>query len=159
MASDKGEQMRERALRVIASCSDPAKLEQMIVNARRQGDDVVEEASRRRLYAVKPAAEPGTLEHDVWQSIYALEDTLKSERDRTTLLSRTRQSIARKGEADTVAGLVMKRIASDGFHMLLERKMPELTFEAVALRHPDRFDAAVLEAARARLEGAGTEQG
>lgn len=90
----------------------------------------------------------------VWQSVYALEDTLKAERGKTTLLSRTRQKITRDGELKTVSDLVTGK-ESAGFSMLIERDMPELTFEFVALRHAGRFSQIVLDAARKRLCDAG----
>lgn len=140
----------ERALRHIEHCDDANSLEQIMQNARERGATEVRDAAFRRLCAVKPSAEPGTLEHAVWQSIYALEEVLKDERKKTTLLARTRQKIGRDGEQKTVRDLVLKG-ASAGFDMLIERGMPDLTFEALALKFPSRFDADVLEAARARL--------
>jgi len=145
-----------RSLEYVAACMEPDKLRQIAVNAQRQGNEEVREAARRRLYEVLPAEEPGTLEYDVWQSIHALEDTLAQERGKTTRLSRTRQKIGRDKEAQTVADLILKR-ASDGFRMLVDRNLPELTFEAVALKHPERFDNQVLAAARARLQEIGYE--
>lgn len=139
-----------RALRIVAGSDDPAKLKQMVVNARRLGNAEVERAASLKLYSVLPSAEPGTLEHDVWRSIHALEDALSSERGRTTMLGRTRQKIARVGEQKTVADLILGH-ASDGYRMLIDRDMVDLTFEAVALRHPERFDADVLDGAIARL--------
>jgi hypothetical protein len=144
----------QRSLDYIASCADPEKLRQIAANAQRQGNEEVREVARLRLYEVLPAEKPGTLEHDVWRSIHALEDTLSDERDKTTRLARTRQKIKRDGEVRTAADLIMKR-ASDGFYMLIERNLPTLTFEAVALRHPDRFESAVLEAALVRLQEVG----
>lgn len=152
-----GPGMRERALAFIAVCFDPKKLEQMIENARNHGEAEVERAAMLRLYEVKPEAQPGTLEHDVWRSIYALEGALSGERERTTLLNRTRPKIKREGEAATVADLVTKKVASEGFHILLERGMPELTFEAVALRHPDRFVRRCAMRPHTRLRAAGID--
>jgi hypothetical protein len=40
---------------------------------------------------------------------------------------------------------------TDGFSMLLDRQMPQLTGEAIVLRHPEHFDDHVQAAARARL--------
>lgn len=144
----------QRSLEFIATCADPKKLRQIAVNADKQSNSAVREAARRRLYSVLPSEKPGTLEYDVWQSIHALEDTLSNEREKTTRLARTRQKIKRDGEVVTVADLILKR-ASDGFRMLVERNLPELTFEAVALNHPDRFQGHVLEAAAKRLRDSG----
>jgi hypothetical protein len=142
--------LSQRALEQIARCNDPEQLRRFADNAKKLGNGQVQEAALRKLYASRPSAQPGTLEYDVWQSIYALEDALTDERGRTTLLGRTRQKIARDGELIAVADLVRKP-ASDGYKMLIERGWPELTFEAVALKHPDRFSPEVLEAARKRL--------
>jgi hypothetical protein len=146
--------LTRRALERIAQCNDPKDLRRTADNAKSAGNDEVREAALRKLYAVSPAAEPGTLEHDVWQSIFALEGALSEERGKTTLLSRTRQKISRDGEATTVADLVMKP-PSEGYRMLIDRGWPELTFEAVALRHPEHFDHSVLNAASVRLAASG----
>jgi hypothetical protein len=139
-----------RAIALITDCSDPEKLKRMAANARRLGETDIERAASLKLYSVMSSAEPGTLEHDVWRSVYALEGALKDERGKTTMLGRTRQKIARDGEAKTVADLI-RGAASDGFRMLMERDMQAHTFEAVALRHRDRFEDDVLNAASARL--------
>jgi hypothetical protein len=53
--------------------------------------------------------------------------------------------------------LILGAKPSKGFFMLIERQMGNLTFEAVALSHPDRFDEPVLNAAAARLQSVGIE--
>jgi len=146
-----------RALALIAGCDDPDKLKRMAANARRLGEAEIERAASLKLYTVLPSAEPGTLEHDVWRSIHALEGTLKDERGRTTLLGRTRQKIARDGERRTVADLVRGK-ASDGFRMLMDRGMVDHTFEAVALRHQTLFEDEVISAAADRLRAAGADR-
>ncbi|MGE4432234.1 MAG: hypothetical protein AB7E05_16005 [Sphingobium sp.] len=143
-----------KALLFIEGCHDPAKLRQIATNAARQGNEIVEHAARLKLYASLPKEQPGTFEYDVWQSIYCLEDNLALERGKTIRLSRTRQKIARDGEHKAVADLIMGKQAA-GFDMLIERNMPDLTFEAVAIRHGHLFDAQVIESARKRLDSAG----
>ena len=46
---------------------------------------------------------------------------------------------------------------TDGFKMLLERGTPELTGEAIVLRHGNQFDSPVVSAVRARLGKAGAD--
>lgn len=43
--------------------------------------------------------------------------------------------------------------------MLLERQMPEMTGEAIVLRHPEHFDEAVRVAAESRLVAAKVDVG
>lgn len=144
----------ERMLQFVERCDDPKKLRQIAKNADGQGAEGVAKAARRKLYSILPAEEPGTVQHAVWQSIFALEDVLKQERGKTIMLSRTRQKIARQGEIQCIVDLVLGS-ASEGFRMLLERNLLDLSFEAVALQFPDKFDTPVLDAARARLSEAG----
>jgi hypothetical protein len=149
--------MIQKILDQIGRCSEPSLLKQWIKNAERQGDMRVERAARLRLYAVLPSATPGTLEYDVWQSIFALEDLESKKKGKTVRLQRTRNMIRDKKEAGTVAHLVTKKMASAGFQMLLDYDLPNLTFEALVLKHPAQFDEVVREAARLRLDGAGLD--
>ena len=145
------------AIARIETQDDPAKLRSQIDNARRQGSAAVERAAFLRLCLIQPEATPGTVEHDVWRSIHALEEMLREERGKTVRLSRTRQKIARDGEAKTVSDLTMKPEPSQGFVDLIEHRHPELTFEAVVLRHPKTFPADIQSAAKRRLQTAGLD--
>lgn len=143
----------ERILKTIESSTVPKAIRQIAENARKRGQLTVARAAELRLYEILPSEKPGSFEHDVWRSIHALEGTLTNERGKTTRLGRTRQKIARVGELATVTDLIVgTKKPSEGFTMLIERQMPELTFEAVALRHPEKFDQDALDAASKRLE-------
>lgn len=145
----------EKISAFIAKCDDPAQLKTMITNAKARGEDDIAIAAFRRLVLVSPSEQPGTVEHDMWQTIFAFEHLLKEERGKTTLLARTRQKITRVGVIATLRDWAAARQATDGFRMLLERGLPELTGEAIVLRHPKLFPRAAMDAARTRLIAAG----
>ena len=149
----------ERMLALIPKCDDPAKLQGWVNSARRQGNKAVEEAAFRRLIQILPKEAPGTVEHDLWRTIHAFEHVLTEERGKTTRLGRTRQKVARVGEVHTLKDWAIGAKNTEGFDMLIERGMPELTGEAIVLRHAARFDEAVVAAARQRLEAAGVNTG
>ena len=147
----------EKISAFIAKCVDPAQLKTMIANAKARGEDEIALAAFRRLVLVSPSETPGTVEHDMWQTIFAFEHLLKEERGKTTLLARTRQKINRVGVIETLKDWATAKQETEGFRMLLERGLPELTGEAIVLRPPRLFPRAAVNAARARLAAAGVD--
>ncbi len=143
--------MTDKILQRIEACDDPKLLRQWIKNGLAQRNDAVVRAARLRLYTVLPSAEPGTLQFDIWASIHALEDLESERRGKTVRLQRTRNLIGEVGERDCVERLLLKAAPSSGFEMLLEYGLPNLLFEAVALRHPSQFSDAALDSARRRM--------
>ena len=144
-----------KTIGIIAACSDPKRLRAFMANANREGAEDVRAAAFRRLVEVLPEAAPGSVEHDFWRTIHAFEQVLTEERGKTTRLSRTRQKIGRVGIMKTLADFALSKKPTPGFKMLLDRDMPELTGEAIVLRHANRFAEEVVAAARARLTAAG----
>ena len=148
---------RARILDQIEKCDDPAALRRFMKNAKQRGGNDVYNAAFQRLITVQPSAQVGTLAHDVWRTIYAFEELLKEERGKTIRLSRTRQKIQRDGEVKTVMDLTLKATPSDGFRMLKDRGILELSFEALVVARAEQFPSNVVDAARSRLETEGMD--
>jgi hypothetical protein len=132
------------------------KLRNWINNAEHEGVENVAEAARRRLIEVKSATNVDSssdpLVLDFWKSITALEFVLSGERGKTIRLSRTRQKISRVGVQKTLYDLALKPTPSEGYYLLHERNILDMSAEAVVIRFPDRFEEEILQAARTRLE-------
>ncbi len=141
----------------IESCDDEKLLRNWIENARKKGEADIEAAAFKRLIELLPKENPGTLEWDFWRTIHAFELTLTDENGRTTRLSRTRQKVHRVGIKQTLTDWALGRKETEGFSMLLERGMPELSGEAIILRHAAEFDQEVRDAAQLRLTNAGVD--
>ena len=156
-AFDPNKKGDEKILAYVTACDDADKLKSLIVNANKLGNAIVAEAAFRKLIALVPGEQPGSVEHDFWQTVNAFEQTLTQERGKTTRLSRTRQKVGKVGVVQTLSDWALNGHDTEGFRMLLDRGMPELTGEAIALRHPGSFEPPVLEAARQRLVGAGVD--
>lgn len=142
---------------LIAACTDIGKLQNWIRNAEREGAPEVADAARRRIIEVEGSSSKDSkndpLVLDFWKSIFALEFALSEERGKTTRLNRTRQKISRVGVLQTLSDLALQPTASEGYFLLRERGMLDMSAEAVVLRFPDRFSHDVLVAARRRLDG------
>jgi hypothetical protein len=146
-----------RILAFIAQCVDADKLRSLIKNARDRSESAVVDAAFRKLISLVPSERPGTVEHDFWQTIYAFEHLLTQEREKTTRLSRTRQKVARVGVMQTLRDWALSDKETHGFRMLLNLEMPELTGEAIVLKHSESFEPEIVAAARQRLSDAGVD--
>ena len=146
-----------KILASIAGSTDADQLRRFRENAQRMGVTAVADAAFRRLIEVIPEQAPESIEHDFWMTIHAFEEVLRDERKKTVRLSRTRQKIGRVGVKQTLIDFATSKAPTDGFNMLIERGLPELTGEALVLKHSESFDPGVQSSARQRLEDAGVD--
>lgn len=149
----------KKLFEIIRNETDPEKLRNWIRNARNQQEASIEQAAIDRLIEINALAnhddQANPLVLDFWKSITALEFALTDERGKTTRLTRTRQKIAKAGVRKTLEDLAMAAKASEGYFLLRDRGMLDMSAEAVVLRHSSLFDEAVVQAAKSRLEGVG----
>ncbi len=141
-----------KVIAIIETSEDADQLRQFMENAKRMEAPAVYEAAFRRLVEILPNEADEPIAQDFWRSIHALEQRLREERGKTVRLTRTRQKLDRAGAVKTLSDLALSATPSEGFEMLIERDMADLTAEAVILRHEAEFEAEVVTAARERLE-------
>jgi hypothetical protein len=63
--------------------------------------------------------------------------------------------IERRGIIPAIEHIVMRRAETAGYRVLTEMGMQHMAFEAVVLRHPDRFSAGAVKASKERLRAWG----
>jgi len=143
-----------QALAFIAKCDDAGKLRQLIKHAKAQGVTEVADAAFRRLIELVPAEKRGTVQHDFWRMVNAFEHLRTEQNGRTTRLARTRQKVARVGVLRVLEDWAVGK-KTEGYDILMGLGLPELTGEAIVLRHPTHFSASAVEKAGRRLEADG----
>jgi hypothetical protein len=140
------------ALRQIPQMTDAKALRALMSNANAKGSAAVYNAAFRRLAELIPGEAPGTLEHDFWQTTLAYEQLLTEKNGKTTKANYLRRKVARVGVLQTMEDLALAKGRSDGFTLLVARGLPELTAEAIILKHSKSFSEAAVNASRQRLE-------
>lgn len=146
-----------KALARVETMDDPGGLRNLMANAERMGVEPVRDAAFRRLAQVQSDAPEGSVEDAIWQMIHAVEEIKREAAGKTIRLSYLRRDIQKLGEVPAIAKLVAKSGPSERFDELMGRGLPDMTAEAVVLRHADAFDDPVRDAARTRLAGAGLD--
>src|SRR5262245_43316553 len=121
---------------------------QYMKNAERLGREDLRRAGFRRYCELAGVENTEDLLSDVWKAIAAFELLMTERNGKTTRASRTRQKLKKDGPIKLVADLTLRPEPSDGFKTLVENGMADLTFEHIALRHPNQFGEDVIAAAR-----------
>ena len=138
---------------------DPAKIEQMadrgalrnlMGNAKRLERDDIYWLAFKRLCSLEGMAYDDPLERDFYDVLNAYEELLTEKHGRTTKASRTRQKLKNKGVEQCLIDWALGD-PTDGFKLLVEKGLPQLTAEYLVVKHATRFPEAAVEAARDRL--------
>jgi hypothetical protein len=145
-------ELERKALLHIAAETDPDALLRVARNARGKSS-VVEKAALRRLADVSAKHAPGTVEHECWQMVHAVEALRRLNGRKGARMQRFRPKIAKDGEIGALEYCALNQ--TDGFDEVMDYGTPELTAEAIVLRHAHHFSTAALTAARMRLEQRG----
>jgi hypothetical protein len=153
--AERKKRAEEAALSRIPGMDDADGLRTLMSNAKDQDSTIVFNAAFRRLIDLLPGEAPGSADYDFWRSTFVYEELLAEQSGKKTAVTRVRQKVKRVGVDKTIEELATAKSDGDGFGILIKRGMPELTAEAVVVRHADRFSPGVVETAKSRLAAAG----
>lgn len=139
----------------ISKCVDPARLREGMKNAKsRQRMDIYWQAFRR-LCEMGGLNYDSLLEREFYSTLAAYEELLSEKNGKTTKASRTRQKLQRRGVIQCLEDWAVANAPTDGFKLLIDTGLIELTGEHLMLKYPEHFSRNALENARHRLEQAG----
>jgi hypothetical protein len=142
----------QRALARIAKETNVDDLLALARNARGKSPEVEREALRR-LAALSAKHASGSVHHACWTMVHTVEATRRLKGAKVWRMNRMRRKIDKDGEVAALEYCALKETA--GFAEVLAYGMPELTAEAIVLRHSAHFSDGAKAAARQRLEKAG----
>ena len=141
--------MDERVLQL----KTPADCERFAINVQKKFPELVQQA-RRRAVELR-AAEHGlksVLELELLKAVYAYEEVLSEKHKRRTRASYTWRMIDRHGIITAAERAVNRKLETKGFKELVAMGLDDLTFEAVIIKHPDKFSPEVVTRSKERLE-------
>ena len=133
------------------SLSDPKLLRNLMENAQRKGRDDLVLKCQVRLAKLEGARYDTPLEKEFWAAVAAAEELATAKNGRTTRLGRTRQKVKRVGIKKCLEDWAVHTGTTQGFDILVQGGHPELTGEAIVVRHQSEFAPEIVNAARQRL--------
>jgi hypothetical protein len=138
-----------KALAYIEQSSDLEGLRTLLTRARGTSE-AVEKAAFKRLVAVTAPQAETAVAQDCWAMVHAVEELRRAAGRKVSRMNRMRPKIDKDGEIAALEYCAINE--TDGFAEIMAYGMPELTAEAIVLRHPSHFSSLALSAAQARLD-------
>jgi len=131
----------------------PAECDIFGRNASGKGyQDLAAEALQRKVQLLAETHQPASeVERDALQAIYAYEEILRMKHGRNQRAQRTWGAVERKGILAALEGFVDRPDGQAGFTKLKDIGLHNFAFEAVVLRHPDKFSASTVRRAEERM--------
>lgn len=138
---------------IIQKLKTPEECMQLAINVRDRNPDLAREA-RRRAVELRAASHgiKSKVELELLKALYAYEEVLSEKNKRRTRAARTWQMINRHGIIAAAERAVNRKIEATGYKLLVAMGLHDLTFEAVIVRHPDKFSQEVVTRSKERLE-------
>lgn len=140
-----------------STLNDAARVRTLMNNAERQGASELVQRCRKRLFELAGVNVDDPLERRLWEAVAAYEEVLRRKHGRNQKAGYTRRKIAERGAVATLTDWANATKDTPGFTALVEEGLAEFTGEYVVLQYADRFDPAVVDAARSRLVDAGVD--
>jgi hypothetical protein len=137
--------------------SDPKLLRNLMQNAEKAGLTDLVLKCQVRIAELAGRAYADELEREFWTAVSAAEEIATKSNGRTTRLSRTRQKEKRVGVYQCLMDWALDPKTSQGFSILVEGGYPQLTGEAIVVRHADKFPESVVQAAEQKLASHGVD--
>jgi hypothetical protein len=136
----------------VARLASPEECEQFASNVGEKHPDLALQAKRRavQLRAQQKGAKTDA-EREALEAVYAYEAVLTAQQGKKIRASRTWQMIDRHGIVGAIERAVNRDDDTSGYKALVAMGMPDLSFEAVVLRHRDLFSADAVKRCEERL--------
>ena len=131
--------------------SDPQLVRNLLDNAKRAGRGDLVLRCQVRLAKLEGDRHGTPLEREFWAAISVAEELASAKNGKKTRLNRTRQKVARVGIKQCLEDWAFHKGATQGFDILVDGGHPELTGEAIVIRHAGEFSDEAVRAARQRL--------
>lgn len=124
-------------------------------NARERGHADLEAQALQRARELQAIQDGHTspAQQAIATALYAYEEEQSRIKGKTFRANRTRQMITNRGALEAAERMVLSRKPSQGYEVLEEAGLQELSFEAIIVRFPDEFSERAVKAAQARLDG------
>jgi hypothetical protein len=139
-------------MKPISEYTDINDVQQIMKNAKRAGREDVYWDAFKRLCELEGLNHQEPLHRDFYSTLKAYEELLTEKNGRTTKANRTRQKLARRGVVQCLEDWANGSTETEGFKLLTENGLINLTGEFLVLKYKDQFSEKAVSNAGRRLK-------